>query len=436
MLCRSCATLCNGGKAASDTPVPCGYDIKKNGHPAPVNRQSGSAPEPDVLTIEPTTINARPSTRLKINGVDLLALQRPAGGGGQPLQFIPPDPSVLLPPDSATLLASTVPSHAMVGICGCGLARCNSLWAQVRRDGRQVVWEPDLTSPGRTIDATYRFDVIDYLGSVDAAAATVLGWPGRPRRIARELRRQRDSLFGFSLFHPAFYYRLLDVRLGAGDSILITVAGPEGERQYSVAVPADLTDDDVIDRLHRFDPSQYQQVGGADWILPTGPSRVARSDTVQSVAVSIGSSESAVLQLAFRGRMHPGFIDYGDGNWLLTQMSGVVSDFQFDIAAALRSDEIRRFRRGVEQLSERGSGQARLSSMEEWIELLITGDGSGRLEVTGFASGRRRRQNRLQFGFEIDEPIYLPALLAELAVVEARFPVLGSPARPVPPGDL
>lgn len=393
-----------------------------------MNRQTGSDPVPDVLTIEPTLINARPSTRLTINGTDLLSLHRPigGGGGGQALQFIPPDPAGLLPPDSSALLASTVPSPAMVGICGCGVPGDNSLWVQVRRDGRQVVWEPDPTSPHRTLDTTYRFDLNDYLDSIDTAANAVLAWPGRPRRIARELRRQRDSLFSFRLYNPDFYYRLLDVLPGA-DNILITLAAPEGERQYSVAISADLTDDEIIGRLKHFDPSQYQRVGGADWIRPPDQSRVSRSDDAPSVAFTIGASESAAVRLEFRGRMHPDSTDYGDGNWLLTQMSGVVSGFQFDIAAALRSEEIKGFRHGVQQLSERGSGQARLSSMEEWIELIITGDGSGRLEITGFVSGRRRRRNRLQFALEIDEQSFLPALLAELAVVESRFPVLRAP---------
>jgi len=382
---------------------------------------------PDVLTIEPTLINARPSARLTINGTDLLSLQRPIGGGGQPLQFIPPDPAVLLPPDSPALLASTVPSHAMVGICGCGEPGCNSLWAQVRREGRHVVWEADPNSPRRTLDTTYRFDLIEYSDSVGAAATAVLAWPDRPRRIARELRRQRDGLFGFSLCNPDFYYRLLDVHLGAEHSILITVASPAGVREYFVAIPADLTDDEIIGGLRRFDPNQYRPAGSTDWIRPPRRSRAARQKAVPVVAFTVGASDSATVRLAFSGRMHEGFVDYWDGNWLLTQMSGVVGGFRFDIAAALRSDEIMRFRQGVEQLSERGSGQARLDSMEEWIDLLITGDGSGRLAVSGFISDRAGGRNRLHFAIENYDPTFLPELLGELAVVESRFPVLGAP---------
>jgi hypothetical protein len=147
-----------------------------------------------------------------------------------------------------------------------------------------------------------------------------------------------------------------------------------------------------------------------------------------SVAFTVGATESATVRLAFRGRMHEGMTDYWDGNWLLTQLSGAVSGFRFDIAAALRADEIKRFRQGLQQLSERRSGQAQLSSIEEWVDLLITGDGSGPLEVTGFISGQRRH-NRLQFALEINEEAFLPGLLAELAAAESRFPVLGAPSR-------
>jgi hypothetical protein len=381
--------------------------------------------------------NARPSTRLTINGVDLLTSQRPDGGGGEPLQFLPPDPAVLLPPDSPALLASTVPSHAMVGICSCGEPGCNSLWAQVRRDGRQVVWEPDPNSPRRTLDTTYRFDLIAYLDSVDAAAAAVLAWPDRPRRIARELRRQRDSLFGIDLYNPDFYYRLLDVGPGGQDRILISVAGPAGQRQYFIPISAELTDDEIIGRLRRFDPGQYRPAGSADWIRPPLPNRAAIKNADASVSFVISGSESATVRLAFSGRMHEDPADYWDANWLLTKLTGVVDGFSFEIDAALRSDEVERFRQGVEQLSERGSGQARLSSLEEWIDLVITGDESGRLEVAGFISGdRNRSRNRLQFVFDIDQQSFLTALLTELAVVESRFSVLGSAHRPVPPGGL
>jgi hypothetical protein len=48
---------------------------------------------------------------------------------------------------------------AMIGVCGCGEAGCGSLWLQVRRDGGQVLWEPDPDTPRHSIDRTWRFDL-------------------------------------------------------------------------------------------------------------------------------------------------------------------------------------------------------------------------------------------------------------------------------------
>jgi hypothetical protein len=145
-----------------------------------------------------------------------------------------------------------------------------------------------------------------------------------------------------------------------------------------------------------------------------------------SVAFTVGVSDSEIVRLAFRGRMHEGMTDYWDGNWLLTQMTGVVSGCRFTIAAALRADEIRAVRQDVERLSEHLSGRAQLSSMEDWISILMVGDGSGLLTMSGFVA-ERPGGHPLPFVMENYDRRLLPALLAELAAVESRFPVLGSP---------
>ena len=147
-----------------------------------------------------------------------------------------------------------------------------------------------------------------------------------------------------------------------------------------------------------------------------------------SAAFTVGTSHLANVRIAFRGRMHEGSSDYWDGNWLFTRMSDVIGGFRFDLPAALRGDEVRRLREGVVMLHQRLSGEARLRSMEDWIDLLVTVDGSGRLVVTGSVAGQPERRNRFEFVIENYDQTFLPPLLAELKVVESRFPVLGAPS--------
>lgn len=147
-----------------------------------------------------------------------------------------PDPVGLLPPDSSSLLPSVVPRPAMVGICGCGEPEDDSLWMQVRRDRHMVIWEPDPNAPRSSIEATYRFDAVQYLEAVDEGHRLTIGWETRPRLLARELRRQRDSLFGF------YGLRLLTVRSWPGvNHLMIEVAGTDGIQWYKVLRPCSIS---------------------------------------------------------------------------------------------------------------------------------------------------------------------------------------------------
>jgi hypothetical protein len=193
------------------------------------------------------------TTSLFIDGVDILELQtpntRPDGSpyrDGRSKVFRPADPVGLLPPDSRVLLPSASPSQAMVGICGCGESGCASLWLRVRRDGDQVVWEPDPDTQRHSVDRTWRFDLRRYLDAVDAGMAT-LTWEDRPRLLAREFRRLKDSLFGFPIRSG---HELLTAHAWPGTGkISISIAGPTGVRWHHIPVPDDETDEQIIDSV-------------------------------------------------------------------------------------------------------------------------------------------------------------------------------------------
>ncbi len=161
----------------------------------------------------------------------------------------------------------------MVGICGCGESGCDSLWLQVHRCGGDVLWEPDLTSPRSTIDASYVFDLRQYLDAVDVGQASTGHWETRARLLARELRRRRDSLFSLDMISwrgaQPVAFRLLDAAAWLGyDKIMLTIATPTGVRQAEIGVTDDLTDDQILHMVSTVDDERVIWRSAGRPVLP------------------------------------------------------------------------------------------------------------------------------------------------------------------------
>lgn len=260
-----------------------GYDQQNGHHPGRVT----AAPAADTLhlTVQPNSY--LPRLQVVVNGQDLVDSQHPLGHTGSPLHFESPPCTDVLPPDAVGLLPTTRPTQALVAICGCGGgAGCNSLWITVRRDGHRVVWEPDPTSPRRTIDRTWSFQLLPYLEQIDQAVADNARVEPRGHTIARELRRRQGALFGFAMGTREHVYRLCDVFRDsihqgphAGSCLGIEVAGPDGLGWYRVPLPADRSDDDILAELNSFHPERYERSGLSTWVREPLPRASRRHDT-------------------------------------------------------------------------------------------------------------------------------------------------------------
>lgn len=222
-----------------------------------------AVPPVDELRIDTSVVGNSAHTLIFINDVDLLELQRPdhrpdgSPYPSGPKTFLPADPVDVLPPDTRVLLPFHLPTEAMVGVCSCGEPGCGSLWLQVRRDGQTVLWEPDPLTVRSSIDATYRFELTGYLDAVDGGYRSSQPWETRPRRLARELRRRRDSLFGFSMgsTRQGTAADLTWARAWPGVEH-ISISGVGEQRWfYEVLVPDDLSDEDIIAGIQRLDPN-------------------------------------------------------------------------------------------------------------------------------------------------------------------------------------
>jgi len=140
-------------------------------------------------------------------------------------------------------------------------------------------------------------------------------------------------------------------------------------------------------------------------------------------AVLIGHPGDDSIAIRVLGRMHPGATDYWDGNWLVSPIEIAVGGFTGRIGAGLRADELRAFRLGLQVLYERLDGEARLKSMEQWLEITITARSGGHLDVRGRAKDEPGMGNQLEFTIGGLDQSFLPEIIGSLEAIEAAFPV-------------
>ena len=144
-----------------------------------------------------------------------------------------------------------------------------------------------------------------------------------------------------------------------------------------------------------------------------------------STEVLIGDENGQHVLVRALSRNHPDLFDYADGNWLACEVEIVTGGFRGAFRADLRSDEFRAFLEEAEALRGALDGAASFSSMEGQIALSLAGDGRGHIRVSGDACDTPGSDNRLQFGFDIDQT-YLAQICRSLEVLLAAFPVVGT----------
>ncbi|WP_370939215.1 hypothetical protein [Amycolatopsis sp. cg13] len=142
--------------------------------------------------------------------------------------------------------------------------------------------------------------------------------------------------------------------------------------------------------------------------------------------VTFGAARGDRLVIAVRGRAHPGADDFWDGNWLVSPIEIVSGGFTARLAAGLRANELQAFRQELAACTESG-GSARLTSLEEWLDLTVTVAADGLVEAEGVAVADHSSGNRLLFRLEGIEYAQVAEVVAALAAVEEEFPVLGLP---------
>jgi hypothetical protein len=148
--------------------------------------------------------------------------------------------------------------------------------------------------------------------------------------------------------------------------------------------------------------------------------------TANTGVALLGHPASEHVRVEFVQRTHPSATDYWDGNWVAVRVRVRVGGFDARAQGDLRADELASFHRDLVRLHASLAGEARFTTMEDWLSLRLVGDGRGHVEVRGQVRDQPGIGNLLDFGFKLDQTD-LQGALSELEAVCRAFPVVGAP---------
>jgi hypothetical protein len=114
--------------------------------------------------------------------------------------------------------------------------------------------------------------------------------------------------------------------------------------------------------------------------------------------------------------------EYYDDNWLTVKIQVCAGGFSGKVDAAILTGELASFLAQLRSLCEALIGTVQLTTLEEQLELRLSGDGKGDIELEGNVSDQSGIGNRLQFRLQFDQS-QLGASIRELERVISEFPV-------------
>ena len=144
----------------------------------------------------------------------------------------------------------------------------------------------------------------------------------------------------------------------------------------------------------------------------------------QELFIFIGKETREYLKVTILDRCHPECLDYWDGNWLNCKIDIKVGGFTGDYISHLRSEEFFSFYEQLKIVYEDLSGVARFENMEEWLDILVKGDGIGHFKVNCIALDEPGIGNTLEFKLEIDQT-EIADLIKKLDKILKKFSVIG-----------
>ncbi len=140
--------------------------------------------------------------------------------------------------------------------------------------------------------------------------------------------------------------------------------------------------------------------------------------------IRIGGENAEFLSITILGRSHLDARDYWDGNWVRASVEVAAGGFRGTVGGDLRAEELASFHAEVASLAGSLAGEARFTTMEEWLSIFVTGDGRGQIELSCEVRDQPGTGNQLAFRLSLDQTCLRP-MVAQLGRAVSEFPVVG-----------
>jgi hypothetical protein len=141
--------------------------------------------------------------------------------------------------------------------------------------------------------------------------------------------------------------------------------------------------------------------------------------------IHFGQTEHEFVSIDVRGYECDEIADASE-DWVTCQVRLSAGGFTGGFSASLFTADLSRFLKSLVKIYDCLQGVAKLTSLEEQLELQVTGDGLGHILLRGIATDRAGDGNQLRFELEFDQTQLrsavdqLEAVLRTYAHIECR----------------
>lgn len=137
---------------------------------------------------------------------------------------------------------------------------------------------------------------------------------------------------------------------------------------------------------------------------------------------SFGGSSHERIEIDVLGYERAPVGDFHDDNWLAVKIKAGAGGFIGVADAAILTSELNKFLTELRPLYDSLRGTAEFTTLEGQIQLRLTGNGMGQLELIGELANHPSSSNRLHFALKFDQS-QLNSSICQLENVVSKFPI-------------